>query len=131
MMSRQPPRSNVKTDHAAEVSAWRERFEGVLERYLPAEQREAIQNALNETFSAEIHVRFVTEPALISGIELTTNGQKVSWSIADYLVSVEKGVEELLIEKDKPKATDDPKLEDAKAEPEKSMPEQGGNENGN
>jgi|GEM_PF-28147 len=69
---------------------------------LPPEQRAAIQNALNETFSAEIHIRFETAPELISGIELTTNGQKVAWSIADYLVSLQKGVEELLKEKDKP-----------------------------
>ena len=68
---------------------------------LPAEQRAAIQNALNETFSAEIHVRFETAPDLVSGIELTTNGQKVAWSIADYLASLEKGVDELLKEKDK------------------------------
>jgi F-type H+-transporting ATPase subunit b len=68
---------------------------------LPAEQRAAIQNALNETFSAEIHIRFETVPDLISGIELTTNGQKVAWSIADYLTSMEKGVDELLKEKDK------------------------------
>jgi F-type H+-transporting ATPase subunit b len=27
---------------------------------------------------------------VISGIELTTNGQKVAWSIADYLASLEK-----------------------------------------
>ena len=60
---------------------------------LPAEQRAAIQNALNETFSAEIRIRFETSPDLISGIELTTNGQKVAWSIADYLASLEKGVE--------------------------------------
>jgi geranylgeranyl pyrophosphate synthase len=40
MTSRQPPRSNVKTDHAAAISAWREHFEGVLDRYLPAERRE-------------------------------------------------------------------------------------------
>jgi F-type H+-transporting ATPase subunit b len=71
---------------------------------LSAEQRAAIQNALNETFSAEIHVRFETAPDLISGIELSTNGQKVAWSIADYLASLEKGVEELLKEKDKPMA---------------------------
>ena len=71
---------------------------------LPAEQRAVIQNALNETFSAEVHVRFETAPDLISGIELTTNGQKVAWSIADYLVSLEKGVDELLKEKDKPEA---------------------------
>jgi F-type H+-transporting ATPase subunit b len=68
---------------------------------LPAEQRAAIQNALNETFSAEIHVRFETAPDLIGGIELTTNGQKVAWSISDYLASLEKGVDELLKEKDK------------------------------
>jgi F-type H+-transporting ATPase subunit b len=63
---------------------------------LPTEQRVAIQNALNETFSAEIHIRFETAPDLVSGIELTTNGQKVAWNIADYLVSMEKGLAELL-----------------------------------
>ena len=88
---------------------------------LPAEQRAAIQNALNETFSAEIHVRFETAPDLISGIELTTNGQKVAWSIADYLVKLKKGVDELLKEKDKPEAKAGPKA-DAKAEPEPEEP---------
>ena len=82
-----------------------------------AEQRAAIQNALNETFSAEIHIRFETAPDLISGIELTTNGHKVAWSIADYLASMEKGVDELLKEKDKPEAKAAPKP-GAEAEPE-------------
>ncbi|HEX5550783.1 MAG TPA: F0F1 ATP synthase subunit delta [Nitrospira sp.] len=68
---------------------------------LPTEQRAAIQKALNEAFSGEIHVRFATAPDLVSGIELTTNGHKVAWSIADYLVSLEKGIAELLKEKDK------------------------------
>ncbi len=63
---------------------------------LPAGQRAVIQKALNETFSADIRVRFETTPDLVSGIELTTNGQKVAWSIADYLISLEKGVGELL-----------------------------------
>jgi F-type H+-transporting ATPase subunit b len=71
---------------------------------LIAEQQAAIQNALNEISSAEIHIRFETVPDLISGIELTSNGQKVAWSIADYLTSLEKGIDELLKEKDKPKA---------------------------
>jgi F-type H+-transporting ATPase subunit b len=85
---------------------------------LPAEQRAVIQNALNETFSAEVHIRFETAPDLISGIEFTTaNGQKVAWSIADYLVSLEKGVDELLKEKDKPIAKAKPNP-DAKVEPE-------------
>jgi F-type H+-transporting ATPase subunit b len=69
---------------------------------MPGEQRAAIQNALNETFSAEIRIRFETAPDLVSGIELTTNGQKIGWSIADYLASLEKGVDELLKEKNKP-----------------------------
>ena len=63
---------------------------------LPAEQRAAIHNALNKTFSAEIRVKFETAPDLVSGIELSTNGQKVAWSIREYLASLEKGVDELL-----------------------------------
>jgi F-type H+-transporting ATPase subunit b len=63
---------------------------------LPTEQRAAIQKALNETFSAEVSVRFETAPNLVSGIELTTNGHKLAWSIADYLAALEKGVGELL-----------------------------------
>jgi len=68
---------------------------------LTAEQRAAIQSALNETFSADIRIQFETAPDLIGGIELTTNGQKVAWSIADYVASLEKGVGEVLKEWDK------------------------------
>jgi F-type H+-transporting ATPase subunit b len=75
---------------------------------LPAEQRAAIQNALNETFSADIHIRFETRPDLVSGIELTANGQKVAWSISDYLASLEKDVGELLKKEDKPIAKPEP-----------------------
>jgi F-type H+-transporting ATPase subunit b len=71
---------------------------------LPAEQRAAIQKAINEAFSGDIHVRFATAPDLISGVELTTNEHKVAWSIADYLVSLEKAVVDLLKEKDKAEA---------------------------
>jgi F-type H+-transporting ATPase subunit b len=63
---------------------------------MPADQRAVIQNALNETFSADVRLRFETAPDLVSGIELTANGQKVGWSIADYLASLEKGVGDLL-----------------------------------
>ncbi|MBE0614631.1 MAG: F0F1 ATP synthase subunit delta [Burkholderiales bacterium] len=71
---------------------------------LPAEQRAAIQKALNETFSADIHIRFETAPDLVSGIELATDGHKLGWSIADYLESLEQRVGELLTEQDKPTA---------------------------
>jgi F-type H+-transporting ATPase subunit b len=63
---------------------------------LPAQQRSAIQNALNETFQAEVRVQFQTTPDLISGIELSTNGQKVGWTISEYISALEKGVSELL-----------------------------------
>jgi F-type H+-transporting ATPase subunit b len=84
---------------------------------LPTEQRAVIQNALNETFSASVRVRFETAPDLVSGIELAANGQKVGWSIADYLASLEKGLGELLKEQDDAAAKAEPKPE-AKAEPE-------------
>jgi F-type H+-transporting ATPase subunit b len=83
---------------------------------LPPDQRASIQNAINETFSADIHLRFETSPDLVSGIELRTNGQKVVWSIADYLESLERGVGELLKEKDKPKPQ-------AETKPEEPTPE--------
>lgn len=75
---------------AADPAVVRSTFE------LPAEQRAAVQNALNETFSAEVRIRFETSPDLVSGIELTANGRKVGWSIAEYLASMENGVGELL-----------------------------------
>lgn len=63
---------------------------------LPEAQRATLQKTLNETFSSDIRLRFETTPDLVSGIELTANGQKVAWSIADYLGSLEKSVGELL-----------------------------------
>ena len=83
---------------------------------LPAEQRAAIQDALNETFAAEIQVRFETVPDIVSGIELATNGQKLSWTIADYLASMEKGIGELLEEKEDTEARAEPGPE-AEVEP--------------
>jgi len=85
---------------------------------LPEEQRAVIQNALNETFSAEIPIRFEVAPDLIGGIELSANGRKVAWSIADYIASLEEGVNALLQAKDHPVAdaatgTEDPQPETA------------------
>ena len=77
---------------------------------LPAEQRAAVQAALNEAFSSEILVKFETAPALVSGIELSTNGQKLAWSIADYLAELEQGVTELLKTQAKTQAGE-PRLE--------------------
>lgn len=72
---------------------------------LPDEQRSAIQRALNETFSDEVRVRFETAPDLVSGIELTANGHRLAWSIAEYLASLEKAIGELMKAPDAPEAT--------------------------
>jgi len=66
---------------------------------LPEEQRAAVQRAVNETFSADVPLRFETAPDVVSGIELTAHGQKLAWSIADYLGAMEKGVAQLVATK--------------------------------
>jgi F-type H+-transporting ATPase subunit b len=101
---------------ASEPALLRSAFE------LPPEQRATIQNALNETFSAEVRLRFETAPDLVGGIELTTNGQKVAWSIADYLASLEQAVTDLLKERDKPEDAAAPKTE-ANAAPKAVKPQ--------
>jgi F-type H+-transporting ATPase subunit b len=75
---------------------------------LPQDQRAAIQNAINEAFSADIKLKFDTAPDLVGGIELSGGGQKVAWSIADYLASLEKSIGELAKAKDNPNARAEP-----------------------
>jgi F-type H+-transporting ATPase subunit b len=63
---------------------------------LTDERREEIRDAIHETFASDLPLQFEIDPDLVSGIELTVSGNKVAWSIADYLKSLEKGVGELL-----------------------------------
>jgi F-type H+-transporting ATPase subunit b len=76
---------------------------------LADDQRASIQKAINETFSADIRLRFDIAPDLVSGIELSANGEKVAWSIEEYLSSLEKGVESLLKKEATPQNKTDPK----------------------
>ncbi len=80
---------------------------------LPAAQRAVIQNAINETFAADIALHFDTAPALISGIELRTDDQKVAWTIANYLDLMAQEVDQLLQQKIKPVVQTAPKSESA------------------
>lgn len=84
---------------------------------LPPEQRALIEGAVKETLGMEAQTRFVIAPDLISGIELTVNGQKVAWSIEAYLESLEKGVDELLKEQSKPETGAEPEPEPDETEP--------------
>lgn len=89
---------------------------------MPPAQRTAIESAVKETFAPDAHVQFETAPEMISGVELSTNGHKIAWSIADYLSTLEKSAGELVHHEIKPepksaaKSKSEPKAE-AKPEP--------------
>jgi F-type H+-transporting ATPase subunit b len=63
---------------------------------LPAAQRTSIQAALEEVFGQPIALTFETAPELVSGIEVSVNGLKLAWSIAQYLDALASGVKEPL-----------------------------------
>ena len=69
----------------------------------PDDQKASIQNAINETFAADVRIRFETTPDGVCGIELTAGGQKISWTIANYLDSLDARVGELLSTQSKAK----------------------------
>lgn len=58
-------------------------------------QRERIQQALHEITATDVPIRFENNPHVIAGIELTANGRKIAWSIAEYLDAVQKNLNEL------------------------------------
>jgi F-type H+-transporting ATPase subunit b len=82
---------------------------------LPPDQRAAIQNALNETFSAVVRIKFEDSQDTICGIELSANGQKVAWSISSYLTGLSKKVSDLVDAQSLQATKSAPKPETAKA----------------
>lgn len=63
---------------------------------LPEQQCASIENVIGEILGKEKQVKFDIAPDLVSGIEISANGQKIAWSIADYLGSLAKSVDDLL-----------------------------------
>lgn len=59
-------------------------------------QHAAIQSALHKIFETDVKLTFEIDPALIGGIELTVGGQKLAWSISDYLSSLKTSVDAVL-----------------------------------
>jgi len=66
---------------------------------LSANQQSAIQTAINENLKIITELKFKTLPSLVSGIELIGEGFKVSWTIEEYLGSLETRIAELLNQK--------------------------------
>ena len=63
---------------------------------LPAEQRAEIETAIKETLGKEKQIQFETAPDLVCGIEVSADGQKIAWSIAEYLATLAASVDNLL-----------------------------------
>ncbi len=53
-----------------------------------------IRNAVSKILATEPAFEFKTAPELISGIELTANGYKLSWSISAYLSSLQNSMKD-------------------------------------
>lgn len=81
------------------IAAFQAASSGVLVRtsyVLTAEQRAAVVAAVDKVFALAQPLQFEVAPDIVSGIELSSSGQKLAWSIAEYLGALEKGVGELL-----------------------------------
>ena len=62
---------------------------------LTEEQQNAIRQAIKEVSAADIPVHFEIASNAIAGIELTSSGRKIAWSIDVYLTSMQKSISEL------------------------------------
>ena len=51
-----------------------------------------LEAAIRERLGQEVAIRFETAPELICGVELTVDGVKLAWSVADYLSSLAQRV---------------------------------------
>jgi F-type H+-transporting ATPase subunit b len=63
---------------------------------LSERDKATLQSAVNETFSADIPLRFAASSQGIAGIELASGGQRLSWTLADYLKTLQEKVAALL-----------------------------------
>ncbi len=66
---------------------------------LPPAEQTVVKGLIDNVFGPQAKVDFILAPDLIGGIEIEGNGQKLGWSIADYLSSVENSLSELLKDK--------------------------------
>ena len=63
---------------------------------VPEVQQVAIRKAIKDIFASDAAIEFQTAPELVGGIELIAGGQKLGWSIADYLLAMKASVDDLL-----------------------------------
>jgi F-type H+-transporting ATPase subunit b len=57
--------------------------------------KDALKTAIEKVFPG-VRLRFELAPQLLSGIEMSSSGQKLSWNINDYLSSLEKSITQVV-----------------------------------
>jgi F-type H+-transporting ATPase subunit b len=62
---------------------------------LPSSIRMEIERAVHDILEAEVSLSYEAAPEILGGVELTSNGCKISWSIAGYLSSLEEHIRQL------------------------------------
>jgi F-type H+-transporting ATPase subunit b len=85
------------------------------------EQQAEIKKSVDEILGSEPEFEFKTVPEIISGIELSANGYKLSWSISAYLDSLQNSISGILKDGAAPSANTKEET-DNKKEPEKKAP---------
>ena len=60
---------------------------------IPARERATIGTAVEHLLDSDVAIDFETAPALLSGFELVVSGQKLSWSIDDYLQAMQASID--------------------------------------
>jgi F-type H+-transporting ATPase subunit b len=89
---------------------------------IPNALQATVEKQIKDKLSSDAQIQFEVNPDLISGIEITSDGQKVAWSISDYLNSLEKEIEGIIKQKSKKTDSGKPNIPEksvlAKQEPE-------------
>lgn len=87
---------------------------------LTEKQQKKIAQEVKRLFDLKGEPKFTVEEDLLAGIELSAKGQKISWTIDDYLLSLRESVEDLMKagKKAPPSGSDSVPLE----RPQKSTP---------
>ncbi len=62
-------------------------------------QKQKIENPVKVLLGNNVAFNFSTVPDLVSGIELSANGYKLTWSISEYLDSIKKVISESVTER--------------------------------
>jgi F-type H+-transporting ATPase subunit b len=63
---------------------------------IPVPRQTQIEEALKKQITNGFTIRYLREPDIVSGIELRVNGQKIAWSLNEYLETLVENLTETL-----------------------------------